>query len=160
MKPDNDKILESVKCVLEDILKGGEIELVEVVFRREPDGRVLRVLIDRAGGIDTKDCSMISRQLSDVIDVKNVVPYSFKLEVSSPGINRPLVKEKDFNDFIGKTVKIKTHTPINGRKNFKGKLTAYKKSSIFLDIDGKDFLVPHNLIKRANLEYDFNKERK
>ncbi len=156
----DEKFTEDVKTFVEGILKQEAIELVDVSYVKESHGWVLRVLIDKNGGVNIDDCSKISRQLSDLLDVYDVVPYAYKLEVSSPGLNRPLSKEKDFIRFIGRKVRLMTLTSIVNRKNFKGRLTDYKENSIFLEIDGKSFVIPREIVKKANLEYDFNRERK
>jgi ribosome maturation factor RimP len=154
-----EKVLGEVESIIEDILEHEAMELVDVAYRRESYGWVLRVLIDKDGGATIDDCNHISHQLSDILDVKDVIYCSYKLEVSSPGLNRPLRKEKDFKRFIGETVRLKTCTSIENRKNFKGRLINYKDASIFLDIDGQHFTIPHSVVEKANLEYDFKREK-
>jgi len=154
-----EKVLGEVESIIEDILEHEAMELVDVAYRRESYGWVLRVLIDKDGGATIDDCNHISHQLSDILDVKDVIYCSYKLEVSSPGLNRPLRKEKDFKRFIGETVRLKTRTSIENRKNFKGRLINYKDASIFLDIDGQHFTIPHSVVEKANLEYDFKREK-
>lgn len=154
-----EKVLGEVESIIEDILEHEAMELVDVAYRRESYGWVLRVLIDKDGGVTIDDCNHISHQLSDILDVKDVIYCSYKLEVSSPGLNRPLRKEKDFKRFIGETVRLKTCTFIENRKNFQGRLINYKDASIFLDIDGQHFTIPHSVVEKANLEYDFKREK-
>ena len=98
------------------------MELVFLEFRREAQGRVLRLYIDKEGGVTLDDCALISRQLSDILDVtiEDIGPYS--LEVSSPGVNRPIGRLEDYNRFKGQRVHIKTRQPIDGRKNYRGVL--------------------------------------
>jgi ribosome maturation factor RimP len=158
MKPE-DKIVGEVESIADDILEHEAMELVDVEYRKESNGWVLRVLIDKNGGVTTDDCRRVSRQLSDILDVKSIMCYAYKLEVSSPGLNRPLRKEKDFKRFIGETVKLKTCRPIESRRNFVGRLVDYKDGSIFLYIDGRNFTISHDIIIKANLEYDFNKDK-
>ena len=151
------KVVGEVERIAEDIIRHEELELVAVEYRRESTGWVLRVYIDKDGGVSIGDCKTISRQLADILDAKDVVPYSYRLEVSSPGLNRPLTKEKDFMKYKGETVKLKTLRPINNRRNFKGYLVDFKENSIFLDMDGQSFSIPFCNIEKANLEYNFKK---
>ena len=153
------KVLGEVESIIQDILEHEGMDLVDVAYRRESCGWILRVLIDKDGGVTIDDCSHMSRQLSDILDVKDVICCSYKLEVSSPGLNRPLREEKDFKRFIGETVKLKTCASIENRRNFRGRLIDYKDASIFLDIDGQHFTIPHSVVEKANLEYDFKKEK-
>ncbi len=146
--------------IIEDIVEHEGIELVDVTYRRESEGWILRVFLDKAGGVTVDDCGYISRQVSDVLDVKAVIPHAYKLEVSSPGLNRPLTKPKDFAKLRGEQVRLATHTPIENRKNFIGKLIDYKDGTICLNIDGQIFFVPHDLVHKANLIYDFEKREK
>jgi ribosome maturation factor RimP len=154
-----ERVLGEVERIIEDILEHEGMELADVAYRRESCGWVLRVLIDMDGGVTIDDCSHISHQLSDILDVKDFIDCSYKLEVSSPGLNRPLRKENDFKRFIGETVKLKTCDFINNRKNFKGRLLDYKDGSIFLDLGGEHCTIPHSMVEKANLEYDFRKEK-
>jgi len=151
------KIIGLVTGIAEEIAVNEGIDVVDVIYRREPTGWVLRVLIDKEGGITVDDCSTLSRELGDMLDVKDISTHAYKLEVSSPGLNRPLRKEHDFKRFLGETVKITTSSDIDGRKNFKGKLLEYRDGLIVLDVDGTTFTIAHTLVKKANLEYDFNK---
>ena len=154
-----EKVLGEAESIIEGVLEHEGMDLVDVAYRREPCGWVLRIFIDKDGGVTVDDCSHISRQLSDILEVKDVICCSYKLEVSSPGLNRPLRKEKDFQRFIGETVSLKTRTSIENRKNFKGRLIDYKDGSIVIDVDGQHFTVPHGMAEKANLEYDFEKEK-
>jgi ribosome maturation factor RimP len=136
------------------------LELVDVEYQREPGGWVLRVLIDRQpGGVTIDDCTDISRQISDVLEVKDIIAFPYRLEVSSPGLNRPLKKLLDFELRIGETVNIALHEPLDGRKHFKGKLTGAHENAIEMLIDGKGFAVPLAAVKKAHVEYDFSRHK-
>jgi len=152
-----DEMLSEVKNLIEDIVEREGIELVDVVFRREPNGWVLRVFIDKPGGVSLDDCRFVSRQLSDILDVKDIIPHAYRLELTSPGVNRPLVKKSHFMGVIGGQVKIKTRSPIENRRNFKGTLIDYKEGSVCLEVDGKEHIIPHDNIEKANLEYEFKR---
>lgn len=127
------------------------IELVHVECHRESGGLILRVYIDKDGGVGLEDCTLISRQLSDLLDVhlKDSVPYN--LEVSSPGFDRPLSKPHDFERFKGETVRIKTVRPVGGRKNFKGILLGISGGIVQVSVDDQSFAIPHEGIMRARL---------
>ena len=150
-----DSVLDEVEGIIKGIVEHEAMELVDIEYQREPPGWVLRVYIDKQGGVTVDDCSFISSQLGDTLDVKDVFPYPYRMEVSSPGFNRPLKKEGDFKRFTGETISITTHAPIDNRKNFKGKLVDCREGSIFIDIDGITFSVPHDAVRKAHLEYNF-----
>ena len=133
------------------------MELVYVEFRRESQGRVLRLYIDKQGGVTLDDCALISRQLGDILDVSldDVGPYS--LEVSSPGLNRPIGRVEDFNKFKGNQIHIKTRQPIDGRKNYKGLLRGIDDNVVEVVCDDKEISIPLEEISIARL-VNFNGE--
>ena len=140
--------------------------MVDVRYLREPGGAVIRVIIDRdvpgldiGSGVSLEDCTAVSRDVSTALDVHDdVLPSgSFRLEVSSPGLERPLVKLSDFERFSGREVKVRTRTPIDRQRRFHGKLLRVVDRSIELDQDGKVLLIPHEDIAQANLVYRFSK---
>ena len=150
-----DALLNEISHLAETILQSEGMELVDVTFRREAQGWVLRVLIDKPGGVVIDDCGFISRQLSDLLDVKDILHYPYHLEVSSPGINRPLKREADFSRFDGERIVLKTSALIDDRKTFKGKLTGFQDGRVCMDVDGNPIAIPYNLVEKANLEYRF-----
>jgi ribosome maturation factor RimP len=116
------QIVDKVWALAESICESEQIELVYVQYQREPGGRILRVYIDKPGGVGLNDCMHFSRQLSDVLDVYLETETSYNLEVSSPGTDRPLGRLQDFERFKGNMAKIKSARAIDGQKNFKGVL--------------------------------------
>ncbi len=154
------KIVEDVETCFKEIYGNTDLELVDVEYNRESSGWVLRVYIDKEGGVLLDDCSMISNQLGDIIDIKDIIPGSYSLEVTSPGVNRPLKKKEDFISVIGETIKLKTRAFLNKRKNFKGVLKEFKDGVLKIDSDGKEFNILYKNVKKANLEYDFNKKNR
>jgi ribosome maturation factor RimP len=119
------KLEEATTALVEPVCAAAGLELVLAEFRREPAGRILRLYIDRPdGGVTLDDCTHISRQVTDLLDVSlaDIGPYN--LEVSSPGIQRPLVKPADYRRFAGHLARIRLHEPVNGQKNFKGIVSA------------------------------------
>jgi ribosome maturation factor RimP len=131
------------------------MELVHIEYQREPAGRILRLYIDKPGGVSLGDCSAISAQLGDVLDLKLETGAPYTLEVSSPGLNRPLSKLTDFEKFRGEAAKIKTDRPINGQKNFKGILTGIIGSDIQLQTETETVAIPYqDIIKARLVNYD------
>ncbi len=127
------------------------MELVQVEYQREAGGRVLRLFIDRPGGVTLDDCIQISRQAGDVLEVclESMGPY--RLEVSSPGTNRPLVKQLDYERFKGRQAKIKTTQALNGQKNFKGVLAGISEGLVKLAVEGNTITIPIMEIAKAHL---------
>jgi len=154
----HETLLAESEAIIYDIAQHEGFELVDVEFHREPGGLVLRVLIDRpSGGVTVQNCSDISRQIGDVLEVKDIIAFPYSLEVSSPGLNRPLKKPQDFATRIGETVSITTLEPFDGRKHFKGRITRLEDGVIGIEIDGCGFSVPLAAVKKAHVEYDFSK---
>jgi ribosome maturation factor RimP len=153
MKLENqDPVIQEIQRLAEALLQHEQMELVDVQFRRESTGWVLRILIDKTGGVLLDDCSAISRQMSDLLDVKNIIHHPYNLEVSSPGLNRPLRKEADFKRHIGERVTIKTSCLIDNRKTFKGKLAGYRDGVVGVAVEGKEYSISVDDIEKANLD--------
>jgi ribosome maturation factor RimP len=127
------------------------MELIHVEFQRESGGRILRLYIDKPGGITVDDCAAVSSQLGDILDIKLDTEFPYTLEVSSPGIDRPVSRLSDFKKFTGNTVKIKTVYPINGQKNFKGVLRGVLEKNIMLQTDTETVMIPYDDIIKARL---------
>lgn len=127
------------------------MELVQVEYQREAGGRVLRLFLDRPGGVTLDDCVKISRQAGDVLEMglENMGPY--RLEVSSPGTNRPLAKQNDYERFKGQRAKIKTIQALDGQKNFKGVLAGISEGLVKLSVEGNTITIPFMEIAKAHL---------
>ena len=147
-----DRVFSLIEPVLEDI----GFELVEVEYLSMHGRWILRLYIDKEGGVTIDDCADVSRDLGDIIDVKEIIDHEYVLEVSSPGLNRPLRKEKDFINVIGSNVKLKMAQDLNGRKNFTGKLKDYNNRTVFLETDGTIIELPFDDVEKSNLIYDFD----
>ena len=146
-----EKIVAQARDLIESLCETEGLELIHLEYQREAGGRILRLLIDRPGGVTLDDCVHISRQSSDLLDVylENTGPYS--LEVSSPGPNRPLGKRLDFDRFKGSRVKIRTAQPVDGQKNFNGVLMGISEEIVKLSVDGKTACIPYKEIIMARL---------
>ena len=145
------KVLSEVSSIADPLCAAEGMELVNIEYRREAGGKTLRLYIDKPDGVTIDDCVNISRQLNDMLDVyfDNTDPY--KLEVSSPGPDRPLSKENDFKRFKGKNIKIKTVKQINGKKNFTGLLLGINEKIVKITIDEKTIAIPYEQIAGAQL---------
>ena len=124
--------------ILNPIMEELEFELVDVEYVKEAGTWYLRAYIDKPGGITVDDCEAVSRKFSDVLDEKDYIEDTYIFEVSSPGLGRPLKKDKDFERNMGKLVEIRTYRPIEKQKEFCGILTAYDSNSVTIDEDGTE----------------------
>ena len=144
-------VAQSVIELIEPSLLAKGIELVDVEFKKEGKNWVLRVFIDKEGGVTLEDCQKISSLVGDLIEVEEVIEPAYTMEVSSPGLNRVLKKEKDFIRFSGKKICVQCHAPLNGRKKFTGILKDFKNQSIRLEVDGQLQIISINRVAKANL---------
>lgn len=144
-------IIRQVGGLAEPLCASEGLELVHVEYRREPGGRILRLYIDRAGGVTLDDCVNVSRQLNNLLDVSldDIGPYN--LEVTSPGPERPLSKLQDYERFKGRKAKIKTCQPINDQKNFTGIILGVAAEQIKLSSNEKTIAIPFGDISKARL---------
>ncbi|MCI0454968.1 MAG: ribosome maturation factor RimP [Candidatus Dadabacteria bacterium] len=149
------KVIDSVREILDPLLQEEDFELVDIEYRREGQGWILRIYIDKDGGVTVEDCARISRELGVLLDVNDIIPGKYNLEVSSPGLTRALKKVRDFEKFKGKLVKIKTKTDIQERRIFIGRLLDFVGNVASVEIDERIFFIPYDEIERANLELDF-----
>ncbi len=145
------EVVDRVKRFAEPACDSEGMELVHVEYRREAGGRILRLYIDKPGGVLLDDCSAISRQVSDFLDIGPPIEGAYSLEVTSPGSERPLVKPSDFERFKERMVRVKTARPVNGRKNYKGVLQGLRGEAARLLVDGETVDVPLENIARARL---------
>ncbi len=144
-----------VEAVMETILSGTGAELVDLEYHREAGGQMLRCFIDYADGVGLDTCQRISRHIMNVLEEKDLIPYDY-LEVSSPGTNRIIKKDKDFLRFTGELVKIRTLEARDGQRNFTGILTAFDDENIVIeipDMEGEDKTVtlPRSTISTVRL---------
>lgn len=127
-------------------------ELIEVQFGRHGRGSLLRLFIDKDGGVTLDDCANVSQVVSAVLDKTDFVEGSYMLEVSSPGFDRPLRKPKDFERFTGEAIKLKTHEPVEGRKQFSGTLQGFRDGLVLVDCQGTQYEIHVENIQKANLD--------
>jgi len=153
-------LLESIRELIEPIILSEGMELIDIEYLRESRGWILRFYIDKEGGVTLNHCSHLSEQIGDLVEVKDLIPHNFILEVSSPGLNRPLKKEKDFITYVGETIKVKTIKPIDQKKNFQGTLLGYKEGKVMISSDNQEIHIPFSIISKANIQYQFPAPKK
>jgi len=146
-----EKFIAKVKGLTEPLCEAMGMELVHVEYQMESRGMILRIYIDKPGGIILDDCVFINRQLSDILDLHFDSSGSYSLEVSSPGSDRPLSKKPDFEKFRGRVARIKTIASINGQKNFKGILLGISEETINISLDDKTVAIPFKEVTSARL---------
>jgi ribosome maturation factor RimP len=134
------------------------MEIVDIEFRHEGSrgGRVLRLYLDKEGGPNVDDLSRISRQLSELLDGEDTIDGNYTLEVSSPGINRPLKKPAHFARFVGKRIRVRTRDLIDGRRSFLGILGQVVEDSVILTQEGKRYQIPFSMIEKSNYDHDWS----
>lgn len=142
--------------LLMPVLAGYGFELVDVEYVKEGSSWYLRAYIDKPGGIAINDCEVVSRALSDKLDEEDFITDSYILEVSSPGLGRPLKKERDFERSIGKEVDIRTYRMVNKKKDFTGFLKGYDKETVTIENeDGEELTFEKKDIALIRLAFDF-----
>ncbi len=149
-------IAEQVADLVEPALEDMDFELVDVEYLSRHGKWVLRLYIDKEGGVTLDDCARVSREFGDLIDVKDIVIHKYVLEVSSPGLDRPLKKEKDLEHAIGKKIKVKTVDPVKGRRNYTGYLKNFQKGILYMELENGPVHLPWKEVEKANLVYEFN----
>jgi ribosome maturation factor RimP len=156
-------VIEQVRAIAGRVAASYGLELFDVQFRREASGMVLRIQIDRAGpsataedSVSVEDCAHVSRDLSAIFDVDDVVPTAYVLEVSSPGLDRPLRNAGDYERFAGRRAKLVMREKIDGQGYFKGQLGGFEDGHVLIEgEDKRTHRVPLDLITRAHLEVEF-----
>ncbi len=156
MEPKEDPTRAVVRKIWElttPVITAEGLDLLEVEYRRESHGWVLRLFVDRDGGVSVEDCAAVSRIVGDLLDVADPIAGPYHLEVSSPGLDRPLRRWEHFHQQIGKVIAVRTRTALGARKNFKGILVAVSPEAIRMDCDGRMFDIPLEAVERARLRY-------
>ena len=141
--------------ILMPVLERQGFEFVDVEFVKEGQDYYLRAYIDKEGGITINDCEAVSRELSDLLDEKDFIREGYILEVSSPGLLRPLKKDRDFTRYLGKDIEVKTYKPVNKHKEFVGTLVSYEDGKIKIDSEGEmmEFDIKDTSLVRPYIEW-------
>ncbi len=145
-------LAEQIEALIAPSIADMGFDLVRVLLLEGRSGQTLQIMAERPdGSMSLDDCAMISRQISAVLDVEDAIAAAYRLEVSSPGIDRPLVKLADYVAYVGHAAKIETALPIHGRKRFAGNLKAVEGNDIIITVDNKDHVLPFADISAAKL---------
>jgi ribosome maturation factor RimP len=153
-------VASQVTMVAEQMLSSLGMELVDLEYTRQGRAMVLRLFIDKEGGVTLDDCAGVSRELSEVLDVEDIIPDHYTLEVSSPGLDRPLKKVADYEKYKGRLVKIRTFEPLpddagNKRKTFLGELKGLENGIVLLKLkEGQGAAIPFEKVAKANLDFE------
>ncbi|MFA6320449.1 MAG: ribosome maturation factor RimP [Candidatus Omnitrophota bacterium] len=149
------EITEQVNSLIESYLQENGIELVEIIYRREQGGMVLRLLVDTPNGITVDECEKLNNFLSEALDKEEVVADHFLLEVASPGLDRALVTDKDFARVMGKELDVSMYEPIDGKREHQGKLLGMDRENIVIESNGVSIVIPRTKIAKAKLKIEF-----
>ncbi len=142
--------------LIRSVVEAEGFELVHVEFQPRGAASKLRVYIDKPGGVNLADCQQVSRQVGVFLDVEDLVPHQYTLEVSSPGIERPLFRPTDYRRFAGSEIRLTVLEKIDGRRNFQGRLLGLVNGLVELDTGGEILRIPLERVKKANLVYHFD----
>ena len=149
---------EEIIGLIEPVIESEGLELVELECLRMQTRWLVRIFIDREGGATLEDCSSISHQVGDLLNVHDLPPGPYTLEVSSPGLDRPLTRDKDFEKYRGARIRVRTREPIDGSRNFLGAFVDYSTEDgrriVTVDVDGRTVPIDRDNIQKANLEYE------
>ena len=153
-----DILRDKLWTLLAPVVESNGMELIYAECLRMPSRWVVRIFLDKEGGITLDDCSQVSHQAGDVLDVNDTPPGPYTIEVSSPGLDRPLFRDQDFLKFRGSMVRVKTDRKIEGSKYFKGEILDYVEEGgerfLLLRAGEKTYRIPRGAFVKANLEYE------
>lgn len=148
-------IIEQVEEVIAPVISDQELELVDIEYVKEGAQWYLRIFIDKEGGVDIDDCTNVSHAVSEALDKKDPVFQAYVLEVSSPGLERPLKKDEDFERFKGKLVRVQTKETYKGYQEFTGYLVGIINDEIVLEYEKASIAIPRPIVDKSNLAFEF-----
>ena len=151
----SETVVEAITSLVMPVLQEKDLDLVDVLYRRESSGWVLRLLIDKEDGVTLDDCSAVSREVSHLLDIEDIIEQAFNLEVSSPGMDRPLKSVGDFQRFAGRKVKVTTKEPIEGNQVFMGRINKVEDELITMEVGQQELCIPFSEVAKARLEVEF-----
>ncbi|EHL09280.1 hypothetical protein HMPREF0322_00005 [Desulfitobacterium hafniense DP7] len=150
-----ESIMEQVEAIIAPVITEQGLELVDVEYVKEGAHWYLRIYIDKEGGVDIDDCTNVSHLVSEVLDKHDPIAQAYMLEVSSPGLERPLKKDEDFERFTGKLVRVLTKEVYQGYKEFTGYLVGLIEDDIVLEYEKERMAIPRAIVDKANLTFEF-----
>ena len=145
----------TLREILEPVVTAMGYELIGVEFHPHRGSALLRLYIDKEGGVNVNDCQQVSHQVSGVLDIEDPIPGHYRLEVSSPGLDRPLFAARDFIRFAGHPVRVQLTLPLNGRRKFTGRLVGVRADQVVLEHEGQELAIPLTAIEKARLIPEF-----
>lgn len=148
-------ILEQVEALIAPVITDQKLELVDIEYVKEGAHWYLRIYIDKEGGVDIDDCTNVSHLVSEVLDKNDPISQAYMLEVSSPGLERALKKDQDFERFTGKLVRVLTKETFQGYKEFVGYLVGLVEDEIVLEYEKEKIAIPRSIVDKANLTFEF-----
>ena len=151
------EMVDRIKDICSNLLKEKEIELADIIYRKEGPNMVLRLIVDKKGGVTIDECSWVNERLGELLDKENFITDRYVLEVSSPGLDRPLKTKKDFELVKGKLVKIITYGPVEDKREHIGKVLSCDEEFVTIELKKTSIArkVPLNKIAKAQLEIEF-----
>lgn len=151
-------IPDPLRALIEPVVDEHGCELVDVELTRGQGRGLLRIVVDTPaldGRVPIERCVAISREVETLLDAGDVMPGAYQLEVSSPGLDRVLSREKDFRAACGREIKLRTRRPVEGRKRYRGRLLAFEQGALKMEVDGEEALIPFDEVEKANTVYEF-----
>jgi len=151
----SETVVGAITSLVMPILQEMDLELVDVLYRRESSGWVLRLVIDNEDGVTLENCTAVSREVSHLLDIEDILEQAYNLEVSSPGLDRPLKSIGDFQRFTGRKAKVTTKEPIEGNQVFIGRINKVEDELITMEVDQQELRIPFFEVAKARLEVEF-----
>jgi len=148
-------IVTRVEAILRKAVLAKGLELVHIEYQPQKSTSLLRIYIDKQSGVNLEDCEQISKYAGVLLDVEDLIPNNYTLEVSSPGIERPLFRRGDYERFVGKEIRLMTNEKVDNRKKFIGFIQNFAKDILRLECNETTYAIPFGMIKKANLVHRF-----
>lgn len=156
---ENQSLAARVSSIAETVAADQSVEMVHADILGSKRDSVVRVFIDKEGGVGIEDCTRFSGAMEELLDAEDLIPWAYVLEISSPGIERELYSLKDFERFTGELAKVKTRSEIGGQKNFVGRIVKVEENDVVIDDRTSGIVrVPYETVDKANLKIDLAKE--
>jgi ribosome maturation factor RimP len=142
---------EQLNNLVHSVVTGLGFQVWGYEYRPHSESALLRIFIENEGGVSIDHCTLVSRQIGAALDVDDIIPVAYILEVSSPGIDRVLFTPEQYKNYVGEAVKVRTRSPIEGRRNFKGIIESVGENEVNVTVDNDTFVIPFNVVDRARL---------
>ena len=151
----SETVIGAIASLVMPVLQEMDLELVDVFYRRESSGWVLRLVIDKEDGVTLENCTAVSREVSHLLDIEDIIEQAYSLEVSSPGLDRPLKSISDFQRFAGRKAQVTTKELIEGNQVFIGRINKVEDELIIMEVGQQELRIPFSEIAKARLEVEF-----